>query len=121
MVGRDVPAQVGAALLIAFVFDSPELVKLRYKITTMSDHDQPVAANLLDRQFEAAPNHRWVGDTTGRSGRSADNWTHRGSNRQTGSTGTGPLHDGDGLHLYCRASPCLDATSVPSPAYCRSL
>ncbi len=37
----------------------------RYKITTMSDHDQPIAANLLDRQFEAeAPNQRWVGDTT---------------------------------------------------------
>ena len=31
----------------------------------MSDHDQPVAANLLDRRFEAAaPNQRWVGDTT---------------------------------------------------------
>ena len=37
----------------------------RYKITTMSDHDQPVAANILDRRFEAdAPNQRWVGDTT---------------------------------------------------------
>jgi putative transposase len=37
----------------------------RYKCTTMSDHDQPVAPNLLDRQFEApAPNVRWVGDTT---------------------------------------------------------
>jgi putative transposase len=37
----------------------------RYKQTTMSDHDQPVAANLLDRRFEAnAPNQRWVGDTT---------------------------------------------------------
>ena len=37
----------------------------RYKGTTMSDHDQPVAANLLDRQFAAAaPNQRWVGDTT---------------------------------------------------------
>jgi len=37
----------------------------RFKVTTMSDHDQPVAANLLDRQFEAqAPNQRWVGDTT---------------------------------------------------------
>lgn len=37
----------------------------RFKATTMSDHDQPVAANLLDRQFEAeAPNQRWVGDTT---------------------------------------------------------
>src|SRR5689334_18400401 len=31
----------------------------------MSDHDQPVAGNLLDRQFTAeAPNQRWVGDTT---------------------------------------------------------
>jgi transposase InsO family protein len=37
----------------------------RYKLTTMSDHDQPVAANLLDRQFTAATvNQRWVGDTT---------------------------------------------------------
>jgi len=37
----------------------------RYKCTTMSDHDQPVAANLLDRRFEAdRPNERWVGDTT---------------------------------------------------------
>jgi putative transposase len=40
-------------------------LRKRYKRTTMSDHDQPVAANLLDRQFEAAtPNQRWVGDTT---------------------------------------------------------
>jgi transposase InsO family protein len=31
----------------------------------MSEHDQPIAANLLDRQFAAArPNQRWVGDTT---------------------------------------------------------
>jgi transposase InsO family protein len=37
----------------------------RYKVTTMSDHDQPVAANVLDRQFTAdRPNHRWVGDTS---------------------------------------------------------
>lgn len=36
----------------------------RHKVTTMSDRDQPVAANLLDRQFKAAPNQRWVGDTT---------------------------------------------------------
>jgi transposase InsO family protein len=37
----------------------------RFKCTTMSDHAQPVAANLLDRQFTAdAPNQRWVGDTT---------------------------------------------------------
>ncbi len=40
-------------------------VRRRYKHTTMSEHDQPVAANLLDRRFTAtAPNQRWVGDTT---------------------------------------------------------
>jgi putative transposase len=37
----------------------------RFKSTTMSDHDDPIAANLLDRQFvAAAPNQRWVSDTT---------------------------------------------------------
>ncbi len=37
----------------------------RFKTTTMSDHDQPVAANVLDRQFTAdRPNQRWVGDTS---------------------------------------------------------
>ncbi len=40
-------------------------VRRRYRSTTMSDHDQPIAANLLNREFEAdAPNQRWVGDTT---------------------------------------------------------
>jgi len=37
----------------------------RYRCTTMSDHEQPVAANLLGREFTAArPNERWIGDTT---------------------------------------------------------
>jgi transposase InsO family protein len=40
-------------------------VRKRFRCTTDSDHAQPVAANLLDRQFTAAaPNQRWVGDTT---------------------------------------------------------
>ena len=40
-------------------------VRKRFKTTTMSDHDQPIAANLLDRRFQAPrPNQRWVGDTT---------------------------------------------------------
>ena len=40
-------------------------VRRRYRSTTMSEHDQPVAANLLNRDFKAsAPNQRWVGDTT---------------------------------------------------------
>ena len=40
-------------------------VRKRYNCTTMSEHDQPVAANVLDRDFVAdAPNQRWVADTT---------------------------------------------------------
>jgi transposase InsO family protein len=40
-------------------------VRRRYRSTTMSEHDQPIAPNLLDRRFEAeAPNERWVGDVT---------------------------------------------------------
>jgi putative transposase len=40
-------------------------VRKRFRSTTMSEHDQPVAANVLDRQFAAErPNQRWVGDTT---------------------------------------------------------
>jgi transposase InsO family protein len=37
----------------------------RFRSTTMSEHDQPIADNLLARQFAApGPNQRWVGDTT---------------------------------------------------------
>jgi putative transposase len=40
-------------------------VRRRYKCTTMSEHAQPIAPNLLARRFEAAhPNQRWVTDTT---------------------------------------------------------
>ena len=43
----------------------PGKVPKRFKQTTNSDHDDPIAANLLDRDFTAAaPNQRWVGDTT---------------------------------------------------------
>jgi transposase InsO family protein len=37
----------------------------RFRCTTMSEHEQPVAPNILDQVFvAAAPNQRWVGDTT---------------------------------------------------------
>ncbi len=37
----------------------------RFKATTDSNHTQPVAPNVLAREFTAAaPNQRWVGDTT---------------------------------------------------------
>lgn len=40
-------------------------VRKRYRSTTMSDHDQPVADNLLRQEFTAErPNQRWVGDTS---------------------------------------------------------
>jgi transposase InsO family protein len=40
-------------------------VRKRYKRTTDSDHQQPIAANLLQQDFTAGrPNQRWVGDTS---------------------------------------------------------
>jgi transposase InsO family protein len=40
-------------------------VRRRFKSTTMSDHDDPIAPNVLDRDFAAAgPNQRWVSDTS---------------------------------------------------------
>ena len=37
----------------------------RFKVTTNSKHNHPVAPNLLDRQFDVArPNTAWVGDIT---------------------------------------------------------
>lgn len=43
----------------------PGKVSKRFKPTTNSDHADPIAATLLDRTFTAAaPNQRWVGDTT---------------------------------------------------------
>lgn len=41
------------------------MVPNRFKQTTNSQHNNPIAANVLDRDFTAAaPNQRWVGDTT---------------------------------------------------------
>jgi transposase InsO family protein len=40
-------------------------VRKRFKCTTQSDHGQPVADHVLNRDFTAdAPNQRWVGETT---------------------------------------------------------
>ena len=40
-------------------------VPKRFKYTTDSEHDDPIAANVLARDFTAAaPNQRWVSDTT---------------------------------------------------------
>jgi putative transposase len=37
----------------------------RFRVTTRSDHDYPVAPNVLNRDFTAAqPNQRWAGDIT---------------------------------------------------------
>jgi transposase InsO family protein len=39
--------------------------KRRFKVTTDSNHDLPIAANLLNRQFTVdAPDKAWVGDIT---------------------------------------------------------
>ena len=40
-------------------------MRRRFKQTTMSEPDQPVAANVLAQEFVAdAPNQRWVADTS---------------------------------------------------------
>lgn len=40
-------------------------IRRRYRHTTDSNHDEPIAANLLARDFVAtAPNQKWVVDTT---------------------------------------------------------
>jgi transposase InsO family protein len=40
-------------------------MRQRFKRTTMSEHEQPIAATVLDRQFTAErPNQRWVSDTS---------------------------------------------------------
>jgi len=37
----------------------------RFVVTTKSDHDDPVAPNVLNREFQPpCPNHSWVGDIT---------------------------------------------------------
>ena len=39
--------------------------KRQFKVTTKSDHNYPVAQNILDRNFQAdAPNQKWVADIT---------------------------------------------------------
>ena len=39
--------------------------KRKFKATTDSNHNQPIAPNLLDRKFDAVePNRYWVGDIT---------------------------------------------------------
>ena len=39
--------------------------KRRFKVTTDSNHDLPIAPNLLDRQFAVAePDKGWAGDIT---------------------------------------------------------
>jgi putative transposase len=40
-------------------------VRKRVRSTTVSEHEQPIAGNVLARRFAAErPNQRWVGDTT---------------------------------------------------------
>jgi transposase InsO family protein len=40
-------------------------VQPKFKVTTDSDHQRPVAPNILAREFEAvAPNQKWAGDIT---------------------------------------------------------
>ena len=64
---REQPERVSRKRVVRLMQEEKLVARARkrFKCTTMSEHDQPVAANLLDRQFTAdAPNRRWVRDTT---------------------------------------------------------
>jgi transposase InsO family protein len=70
--------RVGRNQVIAAMQDKGLVARSRrrFRPTTMSDHEQPVPGNVLDRQFDAlAPNVTWVADTTelliGQSGQRA--------------------------------------------------
>ena len=40
-------------------------IKRKYRVTTQSQHDLPVAGNVLNREFsQASPNQAWVADIT---------------------------------------------------------
>jgi putative transposase len=40
-------------------------LRRKFKANTYSDHDYPVAPNLLNQDFKAdKPNQKWVGDIT---------------------------------------------------------
>jgi putative transposase len=63
--------------------------------TTVSDHDQPVAANLLDWRFEAErPEQRWVDDITG--------GPHRRGRALPGGDPRSVLADGGGLSIAAK-------------------
>jgi hypothetical protein len=53
----------------------------------------------------------WVGETRGRSGSNAENWTQSGSTRQTGRTGMGPPWRG-------WLTPLLSWSPVPAGYFC---
>ena len=69
-------------------------VRKRYKGTTMSDHDQPVADNLLRQEFTAErPNQRWVGDTSElRNGENGKRTSRSSSMCSRDSPWDGPSH-----------------------------
>lgn len=64
-------AEQGQSVDLKTVFNSMKRQGLRakaarkFKVTTDSNHQHPVAPNLLEQQFQSdAPNQKWVGDIT---------------------------------------------------------
>lgn len=64
-------AELGQSVDLKTVFNSMKRQGLRakaarkFKVTTDSNHQHPVAPNLLEQQFQSdAPNQKWVGDIT---------------------------------------------------------
>jgi putative transposase len=65
LVARGEPCCVNTVARLMRQEGIPAKTKRKFRVTTDSNHDRPVAENVLDRQFEPeAPNQAWTADIT---------------------------------------------------------
>ena len=65
LLARGLPCCVNTVAKLMHDNDIRAKTARKFRHTTDSNHDLPVAENLLERQFDpASPNQRWVGDIT---------------------------------------------------------
>ena len=65
LVARDLPCCVNTVARLMRQEEIAAKTKRKFRVTTDSNHDRPVAENVLDRRFEPeAPNRAWTADIT---------------------------------------------------------
>ena len=65
LVARGVPCCVNTVARLMHQEGIAAVTKRKFRVTTDSNHDRPVAENLLDRRFEPeGPNRAWTADIT---------------------------------------------------------